>query len=89
MQMMNRRALLGGLGGLVVGGSVAGLVGSFAHAAEAPKGNVPKTDPSKAKPFTLTRFGQSTPPFSWEPHKLDIKEVGTVAHAGYHHKGYG
>lgn len=76
---MNRRALLGGLGGLVVGGSVAGLVGSVAQAAEAPK---PET-------FKLTRFGEATKPFSWQPHKLDVKEVATVAHAGFHHQGFG
>ncbi|MEG2172881.1 MAG: hypothetical protein RRY29_06440 [Desulfovibrionaceae bacterium] len=75
---MNRRALLGGLGGLVVGGSVAGLVGSVAQAAEKPK----------AQSCQLTRFGEAKP-FSWTPHKLDLKEVGTVAHAGFHHQGFG
>lgn len=75
---MHRRAVLGGLGGLVVGGSVAGLVGSVAQAAEAPKGA-----------FKLTRFGEATAPFSWKPHKLDLKEVASVAHAGFHHKGFG
>lgn len=76
---LNRRALLGGLGGLVVGGSVAGLVGSVAQAAES----------KKAESFKLTRFGEATKPFSWTPHKLDLKEVGTVAHAGFHHQGFG
>lgn len=81
---MNRRALLGGLGGLVVGGSVAGLVGSVAQAAEAAK-----TEAPKAGAFKLTRFGEVTKPFSWTPHKLDLEEVATVAHAGFHHQGYG
>ena len=31
---LNRRAVLGGLGGLMVGGAVAGLVGNVASAAE-------------------------------------------------------
>lgn len=76
---MNRRALLGGLGGLVVGGSVAGLVGSVAQAAEA----------QKPEAFKLTRFGEVSKPFSWQPHKLDLKDVGEVGHAGFHHQGFG
>lgn len=76
---MNRRALLGGLGGLVVGGAVAGLTGSVVQAAET----------QKTETFKLTRFGELTKPFSWQPHKLDLKEVGSVAHAGFHHQGFG
>lgn len=85
---MNRRALLGGLGGLVVGGAVAGLAGSVAQAAEAQK-KAPLKDASAAPAVWLTRFGEATKPFSWEPRRLDLKEVASVGHAGFHHQGFG
>ena len=77
---LSRRAMLGGLGGLVVGGAVAGLTGGVAHAA----GEVKPATPAETK-----RFAQIGGDFSWKPHKLDLGEVAKVAHEGYHYKGYG
>lgn len=80
---LSRRAVLGGLaglGGLVMGGAVAGAV---AHAADA------KKDIAKPTPEQTKRFAQQGGDFSWKPHKLDLDEVGAVAHAGFHYKGYG
>ena len=74
---MNRRAVLGGLAGLLV----AGGMGSTVQAAEAKK--------EEAKKDAGGRFAQAGGDFSWKPQKLDFKEVQDVAHAGYHHKGYG
>ena len=83
---MKRRTLLGGLaglGGLVMGGAVAGAIGSVAQAAE------DKKDVQKPTPGQVQRFGQQGGDFSWKPNKLDLNEVGEVAHAGFHYKGYG
>ena len=73
---MNRRDVLGGLGGLVVGGAVAGLLGTQANAAE--------TKPA----MDGKRFMQAGGDFGWKPHKLDPKECADVAYDAYWHKGY-
>lgn len=74
---VSRRVLLAGLGSLVVGGLVNNGVHKNALAA-----NPPNSAKSK-------RFEQMGGDFSWKPHKLDLDEVLSVGHAGFHHKGYG
>ena len=69
---LNRRTVLAGLGGLVVG-SAGGAMDGVRSVAAAP----------------AERFAQSGGDFGWQPRKLDLDEVASVAHAGYHHKGYG
>ncbi len=54
----DRRALLGGLGGLAIGGAVAGLTGSLARAG---------TDSGAAETRRFTRFSQQGGDFSWTP----------------------
>lgn len=70
----SRRNLLCGLGGLAVGGAVAGLA-SPAMAAVTP--NAP-----------AGRFSQVNGEFGWKPHKLDPAECEMVAYDGYWYKGY-
>lgn len=79
---LSRRTVLGSLGGLVVGGAVAGLVGNVAAAEK-------KQAVIQPAPVAVERFAQVGGDFSWKPHMLNPDEVATVAHAGYHHKGYG
>lgn len=81
---LNRRALLGGLGGLVVGGAVAGLAGSAAVAGQSlPSGHA----------GTMRRFSQQGGDFSWTPRTLDPDECAPVAYEGFRHNlhacGYG
>ena len=71
----NRRHLLCGLGGLAVGGAVAGLV--------APALAVPQAAPAPGE-----RFAQVGGEFGWQPHKLNADECAPVAYEGYWHKGY-
>ncbi len=70
---MNRREMLGGM--LALGGVFA----SSAIVANAQSEN----------PKTMQRFEQQGGDFSWIPQKLDPNEVAQLAHAAYHHKGYG
>lgn len=68
----SRRNLLCGLGGLAVGGAVAGLV-TPAMAAEKAPGK---------------RFAQVNGEFGWKPHKLDPDACAEAAYEGYWYKGY-
>lgn len=81
----DRRALLEGLGGLAVGGAVAGLAGNLALAGTAP---VAATETRR-----FTRFSQQGGDFSWLPHKLNPDECAPVAYDGFWHNlhacGYG
>ncbi|MBQ3060272.1 MAG: C-GCAxxG-C-C family protein [Desulfovibrio sp.] len=70
----SRRNLLCGLGGLALGGAVAGLT---APAMAAVDPNAP-----------AGRFSQVNGEFGWKPHKLDPAEVAMVAYDGYWYKGY-
>lgn len=69
-----RRRLICGLGGMALGGAVAGMAmpGRHAQAAEAPEG----------------RFQQVGGAFGWTPHKLDPAECQPIAYDGYWYKGY-
>ncbi len=80
---LGRRQVIGGLGGLAVGGAVAGLIGDAANAAE----KTPEVKP--ATPGEVKRFSQVGGDFGWKPHKLDPKESADIAYDGYWHKGYG
>ncbi len=42
-----------------------------------------------AQETKMQRFAQQGGDFSWKPHTLEPKEVAVLAHAAYHHKGYG
>ncbi len=70
---MNRRKVLSGI--VSLGGIIA--AGGFAEVAKA--GTQGK----------MERFAQQGGDFSWKPHMLDPSQVATLAHAAYHHKGYG
>lgn len=37
----------------------------------------------------MERFSQQGGNFSWKPQKLDPNEVAQLAHAAYHHQGFG
>lgn len=80
----DRRALLGGLGGLAIGCAVAGLTGSLARAG---------TGSGAAETRRFTRFSQQGGDFSWTPRKLDPDECAPVAYDGFWHNlnacGYG
>ena len=71
----NRRHLLCGLGGLAVGGAVAGLAS-------------PALAAPQAAPAPGGRFAQVGGEFGWQPHKLNADECAPVAYEGYWHKGY-
>ncbi len=70
----NRRHLLCGIGGLAVGGAVAGLVAPALAAPQAAGGGA--------------RFAQAGGDFGWQPQKLNADECAPVAYEGYWHKGY-
>lgn len=74
---LTRRAMLGALGGLAVGGTVASVVGTGIAAA-----------PENASPGKTGRFEQVGGDFGWKPHKLDARVCAPVAYDGYWHKGY-
>ena len=77
---LSRRTMLGGLGGLIAGGALAGLVGNAAQAAE------PAI--KKPSPKDVKRFGQQGGEFGWKPHKLNADECAPIAYDGYWYKGY-
>ena len=74
----SRRAMLGAMGGLAVGGTVAALTGRAVADA------TPAMSDGKGG-----HFMQMGGEFGWKPHKLDPKESMDVAYSGYWYKGYG
>ena len=74
---LTRRAMLGALGGLAVGGTVAAVAGTGIAA-----------DPVKVSPGQNGHFAQVNGEFGWKPHKLDPNICAPVAYEGYWYKGY-
>ena len=76
----SRRAMLGAMGGLVVGGSLAAMSGNVIAAPAAPAMSAGKDG----------HFGQMGGEFGWTPKKIDdIAAASAVAYKGYWYKGYG
>ena len=76
----SRRAMLGAMGGLAVGGSIAAMSGNVIAAPAAPV----------MSPGKDGHFMQMHGEFGWKPHKIDdIAAAMDVAYKGYWYKGYG
>ena len=76
----SRRAMLGAMGGLAVGGSLAAMSGNVIAAPAAPV----------MSPGKDGHFMQMHGEFGWKPHKIDdIAAAMDVAYKGYWYKGYG
>ncbi len=73
----NRRLMLEAMGGLAIGGAMAGLVQA--------RENLPANTEEKKQ----ERFAQIGGDFSWKYQKLDPLESMPIAYEGYWHKGYG
>ena len=76
----SRRAMLGAMGGLAVGGSLAAMTGNAIAAPAAPEMTGGKDG----------LFNQQYGLFGWKPHKIDdIATAMDVAYKGYWYKGLG
>lgn len=76
----SRRAILGAMGGLAVGGSLAAMSGTVIAAPAAPAMSGGKNG----------HFAQMGGEFGWTPKKIDdIAAASAVAYQGYWYKGYG
>ena len=76
----SRRAMLGVMGGLAVGGSLAAMSGTVVAAPSAPAMSGGKNG----------HFAQMGGEFGWTPKKIDdIAAAASVAYQGYWYKGYG
>ena len=75
----NRRMVLGAMGGLALGSTLAGPGIAFAK----------ENPPAAAAEAKQQRFAQLGGDFSWQYQKLDPAESAMVAYDGYWHKGYG
>ncbi|MCH5278022.1 MAG: C-GCAxxG-C-C family protein [Desulfovibrionaceae bacterium] len=76
----SRRTLLGAMGGLAVGGTLAAMTGNVIAAPAAPAMTM-----SEGKNGHFAQLGGE---FGWEPHKLDPAYSAAVAYEGYWYKGY-
>ena len=74
----SRRLVLGAMGGLALGGTLAGIGTAFG-----------KENPPAPADVKQQRFAQIGGDFSWKYQKLDPAECAPVAYDGYWHKGYG
>ncbi|MCQ2444681.1 MAG: C-GCAxxG-C-C family protein [Mailhella sp.] len=76
----SRRAMLGAMGGLAAGGTLAALTGKAIADAPVPAAM------SEGKGGHFMQMGGE---FSWKPMKLDPAECAPVAYSGYWYKGFG
>ena len=74
----SRRMILGAMGGLAIGGTLAGAGVAFG------RDNPPAADDVKQQ-----RFSQIGGDFGWKYQKLDPAASAPIAYDGYWHKGYG